>query len=122
LHFYRDDQRVVEQVAALQANDFPRFLQLVNESGRSSWMLLQNCYLNRTPEQQGIPVALALSEAILKERGAWRVHGGGFAGTIQAFVPNDLLSIYVEKMEAVCGKGACHQVMVRPVGAICVNM
>ena len=122
VHFFRDDQRVLDEVAALEAGNFERFLELVNESGRSSWMLLQNCYSERRIEQQGIAVALTVSEALLKGRGAWRVHGGGFAGTIQAFVPDDLLAAYVAKMELVCGPGSCHQVMVRPAGACRVDL
>jgi galactokinase len=122
VHFFRDDQRVVDEVAALEAGDFQRFLELVNESGRSSWMLLQNCYSERRVEQQGIAVALTVSESILKGRGAWRVHGGGFGGTIQAFVPDDLLPAYLAKMEQVCGNGSCHQVMVRPAGACRVDL
>ncbi len=117
VHFFRDNQRVVEQVQALESKDFKRFLELVNESGRSSWMLNQNCYTCHSVEQQGIPVALTLSESVLGRRGAWRVHGGGFAGTIQAFVPDDLLEKYVATLEAACGAGACHCVQVRPEGA-----
>jgi len=118
LHFYGDDQRVVDQVAALERGDFARFLELVVESGRSSWMLCQNCYSCDNVEEQGLAVALALSEDILRGRGAWRVHGGGFAGTIQAFVPGELVGRYVGKLQAVFGEGSCHELMVRPVGAI----
>jgi len=120
LHFFADDPRVVDQVQALEEGRFQRFLDLVNESGRSSWMLLQNCYpvsAPADPTHQGIPLALALSELRLKPRGAWRVHGGGFAGTIQAFLPADMLSEYVAGMEVVFGKGACHPVLVRQEGA-----
>jgi galactokinase len=117
IHFFRDNQRVVDQVRALESGDFPEFLRLVNESGRSSWMLLQNCYTTRNATQQGIPVALAVSEDVLSGRGAWRVHGGGFAGTIQAFVPHKLIGEYVRRMEQVCGEGSCHQVMIRADGA-----
>ncbi len=116
LHFYRDDRRVVDEVAALEGNDFPRFLRLVNESGRSSWMLLQNSYPARSVQQQGISITQAVTEAFLGRRGAWRVHGGGFAGTIQVFVPEEMLATYVRQMETICGAGACHQVMVRNVG------
>ena len=109
---------MVEQVQALQMNDFDRFLQLINESGQSSWMLCQNCYSSKAIKQQGISVALTFSEAILGERGAWRVHGGGFAGTIQAFVPNALLPEYVGRIEKVFGTGSCHAVQIRPAGVI----
>ncbi len=118
IHFYADDQRVVEQVNALEGGDFPHFLQLTIESGNSSWMYLQNCYSPGSFEQQGIPIALMISEAVLRGSGAWRVHGGGFAGTTQAFVPDDLLSTYVGQIEQVFGLGSCHVVRVRPDGAI----
>ncbi|NLE45525.1 MAG: galactokinase [Chloroflexi bacterium] len=116
-HFYDDDQRVVDQVAALREGDFDRFLELIIESGISSWMLCQNCYSCSVVHEQGISIALAVSEDILKGRGAWRVHGGGFAGTIQAFVPAALLSTYIERQQAIFGADACHQLMIRPVGA-----
>jgi galactokinase len=116
LHFYDDDQRVVDQVAALESNNFSRFLDLIIESGYSSWMLCQNCYSHKDIEEQGVSVALAVSENLLKGKGAWRVHGGGFAGTIQAFVPNDLLTDYLTKMREICGANACHELMIRPVG------
>ncbi|MEJ5313983.1 MAG: galactokinase family protein [Anaerolinea sp.] len=118
LHFFDDNQRVEEQVAALEANQFERFLRLVRESGRSSWMLLQNGYSTRKPQHQGIPLAQALSEILLGEQGAWRVHGGGFAGTIQAFVPVEKVREYVERMEAVFGKGSCYPVSIRQAGTI----
>lgn len=118
LHFFRDNRRVAEQVAALERSDFRHFLRLVNESGRSSWMLLQNCYPPNATRSQGIPVALAVSEAILGERGAWRVHGGGFAGTIQAFVPLDLLETYIQRMDAVMGSGSSQPVFIRSEGAL----
>lgn len=118
IHFYRDDQRVVDQVAALEAGDFQGFLDLINDSGRSSWMLLQNCYAPGDIQQQGLTIALTLSEALLQGRGAWRVHGGGFAGTIQAFVPDDLLPGYIEQVEAVFGSGSCHSVHIRPGGTL----
>jgi galactokinase len=118
IHFYHDDARVVEQVDALELDDFDRFLRLINESGRSSWMLCQNCYSPKTIEQQGITIALTLSESLLGDRGAWRVHGGGFAGTIQAFVPNDMLPVYVDRIERVFGTGSCHTVRIRSAGVI----
>jgi galactokinase len=117
LHFYADDQRVVEEVEALEGGRFETFLHLVNESGRSSWMLLQNCYSPDDPLHQGIALAQALSELKLGSRGAWRVHGGGFGGTIQVFLPADQLSDYVSSMEAIFGRGACHPVLVRRAGA-----
>jgi galactokinase len=118
IHFYADDQRVVDQVNALQMKNFDTFLHLITESGYSSWMLCQNCYSHKNIEEQGISVALTMSENLLKGMGAWRVHGGGFAGTIQVFVPNDMLGRYMQAMEAVFGAAACHEVMIRPAGAV----
>lgn len=122
LHFYDDDQRVVDQVKALEGNDFSRFLNLVVESGYSSWMLCQNCYSTRHVNEQGISVGLAVSQNLLKGRGAWRVHGGGFAGTIQAFVPNDLLPLYVDRMRTIFGEKSCYTLMIRSAGAIRVEI
>jgi galactokinase len=121
LHFYGDDQRVVDQVAALKRGDLAAFLKLVTESGDSSWMLCQNCYSSNNVSEQGICIALAVSRSILEGRGAWRVHGGGFAGTIQAFVPRDLLAEYVGALQVVFGEGACHELMVRAVGSTRVD-
>lgn len=118
LHYYGDNQRVVAQVQALEEGRFERFLSLVIESGRSSWMLCQNVYSPESVDEQGLSLALAISEGILKDIGAWRVHGGGFAGTIQAFVPHGLVEQYVHKIEAVFGAGACHRLLIRPVGTI----
>ena len=118
LHFYGDDQRVVDQVNALETNNFKEFLQMIIDSGYSSWMWCQNCYSHKDIEHQGISVALAASENILKGKGAWRVHGGGFAGTIQAFVPDDLLEKYIREMNAIFGEGVCHELMIRPVGGV----
>jgi galactokinase len=121
LHFFEDDRRVAAQAAALEEGQFDRFLALVVESGRSSWMLLQNCYPPHSSRAQGVPLALALSERFLGGRGAWRVHGGGFAGTIQAFVPRDLLADYLAKMRSIFGQDACHELSVRQVGAVRVS-
>jgi len=118
MHFYDDDHRVVEQVDALKNEDFPRFLNLVVESGRSSWMLCQNSYSHKAIAEQGISVALAMSQNLLKGRGAWRVHGGGFAGTIQAFVPGVLTADYALAMKRIFGDGSCHELMIRPLGSL----
>lgn len=117
LHFFAENQRVAEQVEALERKDFQRFLSLVRESGESSWMLCQNVYVPERPEEQGLSLALALSDEILKGRGAWRVHGGGFAGTILAFVPGELTAAYIEKMDEVFGKGAARTLHIRGSGA-----
>lgn len=116
IHFYEENKRVDAQVAALESGDFDAFLDAVRASGDSSYKYLQNVYSPRHADQQAIPVALAVSDFILKERGASRVHGGGFAGTIQAFVPNDLVEDYRKAMNSVFGDGACHILYVRPVG------
>ena len=106
MHYFTDDRRVALEAAALRNNQFDMFLQLVNESGISSWTCLQNVYSLKSPEEQPVALGLALSRRILSGQGACRVHGGGFAGTIQAFVPNDLVSDYVHAMESVFGKDA----------------
>jgi galactokinase len=118
LHFFEDDRRVAAQAEALEAGRLDRFLELVRESGRSSWMLLQNCYPPGSARVQGVTLALALSERLMRGRGAWRVHGGGFAGTIQAFVPHDLLPAYLVEMRSVFGSDACHELSVRQAGAV----
>lgn len=120
LHFYDDDARVVQQAAALESGKLEEFLALVNASGRSSWMLCQNAYPPRDAAHQEIALALALSANILQLRGASRVHGGGFAGTIQAFVPTDLVADYLVEMRKVFGPNSCYELAVRPDGAICV--
>lgn len=118
IHFFGDNARVVKEVAALNAGDFETFKQLIIESGRSSYCYLQNVYSSRNPDEQGISLALAVSEQILAGKGAWRVHGGGFAGTIQAFVPEELTETYVAAMEAVFGKGSCYLLSIRKEGGI----
>jgi galactokinase len=117
IHFQGDNQRVVDQVAALERNDFKSFLGMVVDSGFSSYMYNQNIYPVNNVKEQGVSLALALSELVLKGKGAWRVHGGGFAGTIQAFVPQDLLDKYVATLEHVYGKGSCHKLFIRQKGA-----
>ncbi len=116
LHFFGENQRVTEQVAALEVGRFDEFLRLVVESGYSSWMLCQNCYPCGAVQEQGIPLALAVSQSILEGRGAWRVHGGGFAGTIQAFVPDALLDGYLRALRGIFGEASCHELAIRPVG------
>jgi galactokinase len=120
-HFHGDNQRVVMQVEALENNDFKTFLDLVIESGHSSFMFNQNVYNVGNVHEQGVALALALSEMVLRGQGAWRVHGGGFAGTIQAFVPNSLIERYVSTMEHAFGKGSCHKLFIRQKGAVIVD-
>lgn len=117
-HFYAENRRAMEEAQALRKGDFNRFLSLVQESGRSSAMYLQNVVPTGQTAHQELMVTLALCERILQGRGAVRVHGGGFAGTAQAFVPLDILAEFQEKTEAVLGTGSCHVVTIRPIGSI----
>ncbi len=117
-HFQGDNQRVVDQVAALEANDFEAFLKMVIESGYSSYMYNQNIFDVVHKDEQVVSLALALSEMVLKGSGAWRVHGGGFGGTIQAFVPQNKLDEYVDTLEHVYGKGSCHKLFIRNKGSV----
>ena len=120
MHFYADDQRAVQEAQALKAGDFQRFLALVNASGRSSDLRLQNTWSISDPRQQAIPLCLAVAEELLDGAGAVRVHGGGFAGTIQAFVPNKTLDAFQAGMEALLGAGKCHILHIRPQGGCVV--
>ncbi|MBW6499833.1 MAG: hypothetical protein K0B05_00435 [Bacteroidales bacterium] len=122
IHFQGDNQRVVDQVEALERNDFKSFLGMVVDSGYSSYMYNQNIYPVSNIREQNVSLALALSELVLKGEGAWRVHGGGFAGTIQAFVPQNLLGKYVSTLEHVYGKGSCHNLFIRHQGAGLVEL
>ena len=118
LHFYADDRRAVEEADALEQRDRDAFLQLVKESGRSSWELLQNITPAGAVEAQDMAIALEAAEIALNGKGACRVHGGGFAGTIQAFVPTESVSEFCEKMELMLRKGCCHVLNIRPTGGI----
>jgi galactokinase len=121
-HFQGDNQRVVDQVAALENNDFQAFLKMVIESGYSSYMYNQNIFDVVHKDEQVVSLALALSEMILKGTGAWRVHGGGFGGTIQAFVPQQKLDEYVKTLEHVYGKGSCHKLFIRAKGSVKLDL
>jgi len=118
IHFYQENARVPQQVAALKEGNFEKFLTLVKQSGYSSYMYLQNVIPAGYKAHQDVAVALALCEHYLAGRGAYRVHGGGFAGTVQAFVPYDILDGFVAGMDAVLGEGACHVLSNRPQGGI----
>ena len=118
LHFYQENARVPKQVAALRNGNFDEFLALVKQSGYSSYMYLQNVIPAGYKAHQDVAVALGLAEHYLNGRGAYRVHGGGFAGTIQAFVPMDMLDEFVASMDAALGKGACHVLSIRPQGGV----
>ena len=116
IHFYADDRRAGEEARALEADDFGRFLALVRESGRSSSLCLQNTFAASNPRQQAIPRALGRAEERLGGAGAVRVHGGGFAGTIQAFVPHGQLEPFLTGMEELLGRDMCHILAIRPEG------
>ena len=115
-HFVTEDARVPEQVKALKEDRMEDFLQLIIGSGRSSYMYLQNVYAPQT--DQSLSLALCLAEQILQGRGAWRIHGGGFAGTTLNFVPADTVDRFVEIMDRTFGKGACKVLNIRPEGAV----
>ncbi|HIV46512.1 MAG TPA: galactokinase [Candidatus Acutalibacter stercorigallinarum] len=116
MHFFDDDRLAYEEAQALKAGDFPGFLRKVRASGQSSLQRLQNVFAPQAPQEQGITLALSLSQRLLGEQGACRVHGGGFAGTIQAYVPFDLLDSYRHGMEHVFGKGSCYVLSFRQAG------
>ena len=118
IHFYQENARVPQQVAALRSGDFDKFLSLVKQSGYSSWMYLQNVISAGNKQHQDVAMALALCEHYLQGRGAYRVHGGGFAGTVQAFVPYDILDAFVAGLDAALGQGACHVLNIRPQGGV----
>ena len=118
IHFYQENARVPQQVAALEKGDFETFLKLVKQSGYSSYMYLQNVIPAGYKQHQDVAVALSLCEHYLCGRGAYRVHGGGFAGTVQAFVPMDLLESFRAGIDAALGEGACHVLSIRPQGGV----
>ncbi len=121
-HFFGDNRRAKEEAEALRAGNMERFLSLVQESGDSSANLLQNLYSTSAPTEQAIPLGIMISKCILSGKGAVRVHGGGFAGTIQAFVPLALADAYVKDMEHTFGKGTCYVFRIRPVGGVEVKI
>lgn len=116
IHFFNENKRAILEKEQLQSGDFMSFLKTVKASGDSSFKYLQNVYSSKFPNEQGLSLALALSEQILGDDGAWRVHGGGFAGTIQAFVPQKLLKAYTDSMSKVFGNDSCYILNIRPVG------
>ncbi|MBR2041587.1 MAG: galactokinase [Oscillospiraceae bacterium] len=118
VHFYQENARVPKQVEALEKGDFEEFLKLVKESGYSSYMYLQNVIPAGYKEHQDVAIALAVCEHLLDGKGAYRVHGGGFAGTVQAFVPFEILEKFREGIDGVLGEGACHVLDIRPQGGV----
>lgn len=123
LHFFEENKRVEAEVAALKGGDFDAFLEGITASGNSSWKWLQNVYTTADVQEQGISIALALTELFIakKKRGACRIHGGGFAGVIMAVLPNDLVDEYVDYIEAALGEGNAYRMSIRPYGAVCVS-
>lgn len=118
MHFFGETKRARQEAEALKNKDIEKFIMLVNESGTSSGSLLQNLYSVNDPADQAIPLALVISKMVLGEKGAARVHGGGFAGTIQAFVPKDMLIEYKNNIERIFGEGSCHEMRIRPLGGV----
>ncbi len=117
-HFFWDHEKAVLESKCLKENDFNQFLQVVKKSGDSSYMYLQNVYVSGAIKNQEVAVGLMMCQDLLGERGAYRVHGGGFAGTLQAFVPNDMLDEFKVAMESVMGKDSCHVLSIRSVGGV----
>jgi len=122
-HFLGDNARVTEQVTALEQGDFQKFLSLVNDSGNSSFKWLQNIYTTKNIHEQGVSLALAITEKYISDigEGACRVHGGGFAGTIQVFLPNAAVSEYIKLIDSVFGQGKAVVLSIRPHGTIYIN-
>ena len=119
IHFVRENERVENARAALKSGDLDKFYQVILASGRSSFQYLQNVYTTINVSEQGLSLALALTDGFLSERGgAFRVHGGGFAGTIQAFVRTEDLESYVSLIDSVFGKGSAMPLNIRPLGAV----
>ena len=118
MHFFADNARVPQQIQALKSKDYDAFLRLVDQSGHSSWECLQNVTPAGAVKQQAVAVAIAVAKQSLQGHGAVRVHGGGFAGTVQAFVPVDMVSKFKEETEAILGKNACNVMVIRPIGGI----
>lgn len=116
IHFFAEDERAEAEKLALKEGNFDEFLRLINESGNSSYKYLQNVYSTSAVNEQGLCLGLALTERFLKGRGACRVHGGGFAGTIQCFIPTDMIDDYKNMIENVFGEGSCYILKIRPVG------
>ena len=119
LHFFAENRRVALQKEALAAGDLDKFFENVIASGRSSFCYLQNVYTSKNLTEQGLSLALCLAERVLGgKKAAWRVHGGGFAGTIQAFVPTEDVETFRSTMDAAFGEGRCMVLRIRPVGAV----
>lgn len=119
MHFFAENRRAQEETKCLKTKDLDQFFQLLIDSGRSSFMYLQNVYSPAHPEQQAVSLTLGLCERLLsKTGGSWRIQGGGFAGTVQAFVPNESLELFRKEIDAFLGEGSCHVLKIRPVGGV----
>jgi galactokinase len=118
LHFLIENKRVQTQIRLLSEHKIAAYLELVNESGRSSWMFLQNCYTTLDPKQQSIPLALAATYLFFSQHGACRVHGGGFAGTIQAYIPSNEFERYKTYIQGIFGPGSVIPLQLRQSGAV----
>lgn len=116
MHVFNENRRVLTQKAALKRGDFNTFFVTVKRSGESSYDLLQNVYSPSNPREQAITLALAVTKQFLNGRGAYRVHGGGFAGTVQCYIPNKMFETYKKTIETVFGKNTCVKLFVRSVG------
>lgn len=122
MHFYDENRRVDEICKAIESGDLDAFLSVIKRSGDSSYKYLQNVYANISPNEQGVSLALYIAENLLCGEGACRVHGGGFAGTIQAFVPNCKLESFKAGIEAVFGEGSCYVLNIRAFGGVKVTL
>jgi galactokinase len=122
LHFIRENNRVLEARDALSEHKLADFFDIVNKSGASSFKYLQNVYTTVNVHEQGLSLALALADGYLAGEGASRVHGGGFAGTVQVFVRRERIGGLVSLMDSVFGEGSCMCLGVRPVGATCFEL
>ena len=116
-HYLAENDRVEHLTSVLEQKDFAQFKEIIKESGRSSFMYLQNIYTDRAPTSQAAALALHLTEKLLGEKGAWRIHGGGFGGTIQAYLPSAMAESYIKEMESVFGKGCSFPLQIRPFGS-----
>jgi galactokinase len=120
IHFFEENQRVADQVEALKKNDFKTFLELITESGNSSWKKLQNCYCSNNCKEQNISYYLALTEIFIKEKkqGACRVHGGGFAGVIAVYLPKTLTEEYSKYIESITKIQSIYLMTIRKYGVV----
>ena len=118
LHFFRENKKAVLEAELLEKGEFEAFLDVVKASGQSSAMYLQNVKVEGQAFHQEVQYALAVCDMLLDGRGAFRVHGGGFAGTVQAFVPNDMLEEFRNGVEKMVGAGSCHVLSIREAGGI----